>query len=75
MPEQSRLVFLNKYKYTLIGILLGAFAGYAHWHFIGCANGRCLITSKPINSSLYGALMGGLLGNIIKDFINKNKTN
>lgn len=49
---------------TLAGIVLGAVAGYAYYNFVGCASGTCAITSKPINSSLYGALMGGLLFNL-----------
>lgn len=50
-----------KYKLTLIGILIGGIAGFAYYYFIGCASGTCNITSKPLNSSLYGALLGGLL--------------
>ncbi|NNT72763.1 hypothetical protein HKT18_11100 [Flavobacterium sp. IMCC34852] len=49
---------------TVIGVLVGAIGGYAYYHFIGCASGSCAITSKPLNSTLYGSLMGGLLFNI-----------
>jgi hypothetical protein len=28
---------------------------------VGCASGTCNITSKPLNSTLYGAIMGGLM--------------
>lgn len=52
-----------KYKLTLIGVLIGAVAGYLYYHFVGCASGTCMITSKPVNSTLYGALMGALLFN------------
>ena len=52
--------FILKYRLTIIGIVLGAVAGYAYYHFVGCASGTCAITSKPLNSTLYGALMGGL---------------
>jgi hypothetical protein len=55
-----------KYKRDLIGISLGAIAGFAYWKFIGCASGTCMITSKPLNSSLYGALMGYLVVGIFK---------
>ncbi len=55
--------FLIKYKLTFNGILFGALAGYAYYHFVGCTSGTCSITSKPVNSSLYGALLGGLLTN------------
>ena len=49
---------------TGIGIVVGAIAGYFYYFYIGCASGSCAITSKPLNSTLYGALMGGLLFNM-----------
>lgn len=49
-----------------MGICLGAIAGFAYWKFIGCASGACMISSKPINSSLYGALMGYLIAGMFK---------
>lgn len=49
---------------TSIGIVVGAIAGYAYYHYVGCASGTCAITSKPVNSTLYGGLMGGLLFNL-----------
>ena len=55
---------------TGTGILVGAIAGYAYYHFVGCASGSCSITSKPLNSTLYGSLMGGLLFNM---FVKKEK--
>jgi len=52
---------IKKQKLTLIGILVGAIAGYLYYFYIGCASGTCAITSRPLNSTLYGAMMGGLL--------------
>jgi len=51
-----------KRSWTLlaIGALLGAVGGWLYWNYFGCTTG-CAITSSPVNSSLYGALMGGLL--------------
>lgn len=49
-----------------MGVALGALAGYLYWKFVGCSSGTCAITSRPLNSTLYGAVMGGLLLNIIK---------
>jgi uncharacterized protein YcfJ len=63
---QTKENVLRKYQLTIIGIILGAIGGYLYYHFVGCNSGTCAITSKPINSSLYGALMGGLTGNIFK---------
>ncbi|MEO9257798.1 MAG: DUF6132 family protein [Crocinitomicaceae bacterium] len=53
--------FITKYKLIIIGVLVGAIGGFAYYFFVGCASGTCAITSKPINSTIYGALMGGLL--------------
>ena len=58
---------LLQYKLTVIGILIGAIGGYAYYHYVGCASGTCAITSKPLNSTLYRAIMGGLLFNIFKN--------
>ncbi len=53
---------------TGIGIVIGALAGYTYYFYVGCASGTCAITSKPLNSTLYGALMGGLVFNMfVKD--------
>lgn len=46
------------------GLLIGALAGYAYWSYIGCASGTCAITSSPVNSTLYGGLMGLLIANL-----------
>ncbi|MCH5600023.1 DUF6132 family protein [Niabella ginsengisoli] len=45
----------------IVGLGIGALVGFLYWKFVGCNSGTCAITSKPLNSSLYGALMGGLL--------------
>ena len=55
---------------TGIGIIVGAIAGYFYYFYIGCASGTCTITSKPLNSTLYGGMMGGLVFNM---FIKKPK--
>ncbi|MEX1132230.1 MAG: hypothetical protein WEC15_03315 [Flavobacteriales bacterium] len=59
----------NAMKYTIlftvIGVLLGALGGWLYWSNFGCTTG-CSITSSPVNSSLYGAFMGGLLVNTFK---------
>jgi hypothetical protein len=60
------LNLINKHKLSIIGITLGAIGGFAYYYFVGCASGTCAITSKPSNSTLYGALLGGLFLNIFK---------
>lgn len=61
--------FIQRHLLTIIGVLIGSVAGYLYWKFVGCNSGTCAITSRPINSSLYGAVMGGLLFS----FFNKTK--
>jgi len=58
--------FFLKHKLTVIGILAGGIGGYLYYHFVGCASGTCAITSKPVNSSLYGSMLGGLLFNMFQ---------
>jgi len=50
---------------TLVGVALGAIAGWFYWNYFGCTTG-CAITSSPVNSAIYGAFMGGLLANSFK---------
>ena len=57
--------FKNNALY-LIGAAVGAIAGYFYWQQIGCTSGTCMITSKPINSTLYGAIMGSLVFGLFK---------
>lgn len=54
-------------KLVIAGVVLGAIGGFLYWYFVGCASGTCMITSNPWNSSVYGAVMGGLFFSIIKN--------
>ena len=58
--------FVIAYKLSIMGTIIGAIGGYLYYYFVGCASGTCVITSKPLNSILYGAMMGGLLFNIFQ---------
>jgi hypothetical protein len=55
--------FLIKYKWKVIGVVIGAFAGFVYWYFIGCASGTCPIQSHWQSTTLYGALIGYILPN------------
>lgn len=57
-----------------IGIALGAVGGFLYWYYIGCNSGSCAITSSPINSTLYGGMMGGLLLNSFESKKRKDET-
>jgi uncharacterized membrane protein len=58
---------LKKYRLGILGTLFGALIGYLYYHFVGCASGTCAITSSPINSAAYGALMGSLAFSSLKN--------
>ncbi|QDP85109.1 hypothetical protein FNJ88_05865 [Chryseobacterium sp. SNU WT5] len=65
-------LFLKKYKLGIVGILVGGILGYSYYHFIGCTTGSCAITSKPINSTAYGMVMGYLMFSVFqKSIINQ----
>ncbi len=67
--------FIIKNKWVIAGVAVGAIAGLLYWNFIGCSSGNCAITSKPFNSSAYGALMGGLLFSSFKKEDKNDKAN
>lgn len=50
----------------ITGVITGALAGYLYWKFVGCNSGACIISSKPLNSTVYGAVMGGLVFTLFK---------
>lgn len=43
---------------TFAGIAGGIIVGYLYYHFIGCSNGSCAITSNPYMSMLFGGVLG-----------------
>jgi len=59
-------IFFFQNKLLILGLVLGAFAGFLYWKLVGCDSGTCLITSKWHNSTAYGAVMGGLFLSIFK---------
>ena len=60
------MAFIRNNKLMLIGALAGAISGYMYYRLVGCASGTCAITSSPINSTVYGAVMGALLFSMFK---------
>ncbi len=66
---------LKNYRLEVAGIIVGGILGYAYYYFVGCASGTCAITSKPMNSTLYGMIMGYLLFSVFKNAKNKKQEN
>ncbi|MBL7753667.1 MAG: hypothetical protein JNM44_04250 [Chitinophagaceae bacterium] len=56
--------FVQKYKLHIALTILGGVSGYLYYFYVGCASGTCAITSRPFNSTAYGAVMGWLLAGI-----------
>ena len=63
---------MKKYLIPSLGVLFGAIAGFLYWKLVGCSTGTCPITSKPLNSTLYGGVMGYLLVSIVVDLVKKD---
>jgi outer membrane lipoprotein SlyB len=62
-------------KLYIIGAIAGAAVGFIYWQQVGCVSGTCLITSKPVNSTVYGSLMGALLFGMFKKETKKHLPN
>lgn len=58
--------FMKKYGLAVIGAVVGAIGGFLYWRFVGCSSGTCPITSSPYMSTVWGAVMGGLLFDLFK---------
>jgi len=65
--------WIFKNKWIIFGVILGAIAGYAYYRQIGCVSGSCPITSKPLNSTVYFSVMGGLLFSLFQKKENAKK--
>ena len=55
----------KRYLPTMILAVVGAIGGYLYYRFVGCANGACPITSNPYVSTVYGGVLGALIGYIV----------
>jgi phage shock protein E len=47
--------------YHIVGIAIGAAAGFAYYYYIGCVSGTCPIQTNPWLSTAFGGLIGVLL--------------
>ena len=48
----------------VLGIVIGAIAGFVYYKLVGCPSGMCPLTSNPIISTIYGATLGALVSGI-----------
>jgi len=49
----------------VIGGIIGGIGGYLYWLKVGCSTGTCPITSSPVMSTAWGALLGAILFSMI----------
>ena len=62
---------MKRFVLPILGVVIGGISGYLYWQQIGCESGTCMITSKPLNSTIYGSVMGYLIFGLIEDIIRK----
>lgn len=60
--KNPRLAGIRRLLPVVLLTLAGALGGYLYYRYVGCASGTCPITSSPYISSIYGAIIGALLG-------------
>ncbi|NGO40449.1 YtxH domain-containing protein [Limisphaera ngatamarikiensis] len=44
-----------------LGAVTGAVLGYGWYKLVGCSTGTCPLTSHPVISTVYGAVLGALV--------------
>ena len=50
----------------IVGAVVGGIVGFLYYRFIGCRSGACFITGNPYLSTIYWAVLGGLVANLVK---------
>jgi hypothetical protein len=62
-----KIIRLIKETYgEIIGIVIGSIGGFIYYSIAGCPTGACVITSNPLLTILWGALIGYLVGSTFK---------
>jgi len=61
VSETLRRLWTSHWR-TAAGVAIGAGAGAAYAHTIGCASGTCLITSNVWTAALFFGFSGGIVG-------------
>lgn len=58
---------MKKMLLFAIPTVLFAVAGFAYYYYVGCSSGACAITSSPIFSTAFGAIIGASVGVTLSD--------
>ena len=62
MPKQKSW---KRYLPMMILAVVGAIAGFLYYRLVGCVSGACPITSNPYISTVYGGVLGTLIGYLV----------
>ena len=68
--------FFLKNRLVAVFVVVGAVAGFFYWKYVGCLSGTCKIKSIWYMSTIYGALLGYITGDLLKNllqWLNKRK--
>ncbi len=55
---------MKKWLRPALFILGGGLVGLGYYYLVGCSTGSCVITSSPLTSMAYMALVGWLLSGV-----------
>jgi len=55
---------MKKWLRSALFILGGGLVGLGYYYLVGCSTGTCVITSSPLTSMAYMALVGWLLSGV-----------
>jgi hypothetical protein len=64
-------IFIRKHIAAIIFSIAGSAGGFLYWKFIGCSSGTCPIKSVWYLTTLYGLVLGWVLGSLLEDLIVK----
>jgi hypothetical protein len=64
-------IFIRKHIVAIIFAVAGSAGGFLYWKFIGCSSGTCMIKSVWYLTTLYGLVLGWVLGSLAEDLIVK----
>ncbi len=65
------LNWIKKRQLSVIFLFIGGMSGFLYWKFVGCSTGTCPLKSHWYTMTLYGMLLGWLIGDLIASFTGK----
>ncbi len=66
--------WIKKRVFSVVFLAIGGVSGFLYWEYVGCSTGTCPITSHWYTTTLYGMLLGWLIGDLIDTFLRKKSS-